>query len=82
MSDEFKTSFLGALQAALSVLLIIFYGILAGQFKILENSVTNQISAICVKLFLPALLITSVGSQLHLHNLHQYIPVLSKSFYG
>ena len=78
MSDELKSSFLGALQASLSVLLVILYGVAAAQFDILRGSTTKQISSLCVRIFLPALLITNVGSQLHADTGIRYVPVLSK----
>ncbi|KAL9101092.1 MAG: hypothetical protein Q9163_003607 [Psora crenata] len=43
MPNELLTSFLGALQASLSVLLVISYGIIAAQFDILKGSTTQQI---------------------------------------
>ena len=58
MSSSIFSSFLGALQASLSVLLVIFYGVLAAQFNLLDNASSKKISTVCVKLFLPALLIT------------------------
>ena len=86
MPNEVLTSFLGAIQASLSVLLVILYGVIAAQFDILKGDTTKQISTLCVRMFLPALLITKVGSQLHADTGIRYVPVLSKfsfcSFYG
>jgi predicted permease len=70
-------SFLAALQASLSVILTIFYGVLATQFNLLDNSSGKAISKVCVRMFLPALLITKVGSELHLDTATRYIPILS-----
>ncbi|KAI9847537.1 MAG: hypothetical protein M1838_000836 [Thelocarpon superellum] len=70
------TSFLGALQASLAVLLTISYGIVASQFQILRESSAKDISKLCVRLFLPALLITNVGAQLHLDTASRYVPIL------
>ena len=78
MSDELTTSFLGALQASVSVLLVIFYGVIAAQFDLLEGSTTKQISTLCVRMFLPALLVTNVGSQLHADTGLRYVPILSR----
>ncbi len=78
MSDGLKTSFLGALQASLSVLLTIGYGVIAAQFDLLKGPATKQISRLCVRLFLPALLITNVGSQLHADTGIRYVPILSR----
>ena len=78
MANEVITSFLGALQASLSVLLVIFYGVIAAQFNILKGDSTKQISTLCVRMFLPALLVTKVGSQLHADTGIHYVPILSK----
>lgn len=69
MDDEaasFVVPLLGALQAAVAVLLTIFAGVLAGQFGWLSDKSSKEISKVCVTLFLPALLIKNVGSQMHL----------------
>lgn len=79
MPNEILSSFLGALQASLSVLLVILYGVIAAQFDILKIDSTKQISSLCVRIFLPALLITKVGSQLHADTGIRYVPILSKS---
>ena len=78
MSSSLAVSFLGALQASLSVLLTIGYGVVAAQFNLLKGSNTSDISKTCVRLFLPALLITNVGSELHLDTATRYVPILSK----
>lgn len=80
MADALLVSFLSALQASLAVLLTIFYGVIAGQFDLLKGSSTKQISKLCVRMFLPALLITSVGSQLHSQTAIRYVPILSRIY--
>ena len=82
MSDGLKTSFLGALQASLSVLLTIGYGVIAAQFDLLKGPATKQISTLCVRMFLPALLITNVGSQLHADTGIRYVPILSRAYFA
>ena len=77
MSSSLTASFLGALQASLSVLLTIGYGVIAAQFDLLKGPSAKEISKICVRMFLPALLITNVGSQLHLETATRYVPILS-----
>lgn len=77
-SGSFFSSFLGALQASLAVLLTIVYGVIAAQFDLLDGPAAKKISKICVRMFLPALLITEVGSELHLDTATRYIPILSK----
>ncbi|KAI9696554.1 MAG: hypothetical protein M1836_005573 [Candelina mexicana] len=70
------TSFLGSLQASLAVLLTIGYGVIASQFNILRESSAKDISKLCVRLFLPALLVSNVGSQLHHDTVMRYVPIL------
>lgn len=77
MATELLASFLGAIQASLSVLLVILFGVIAAQFDILSNDSTKQISALCVRMFLPALMVTNIGSQLHADTGVKYIPILS-----
>ncbi len=79
MPEGFLASFLGAVQACLSILLVIFYGVLATQFKLLDGPSAKKISKVCVRMFLPALLITKVGSELHADTGTRYIPILSRS---
>ena len=77
--SSLTTAFLGALQASLSVLLTISYGVIAAQFDLLNGSSAKDISKLCVRMFLPALLITNVGSELHLDTASRYVPILSKA---
>jgi auxin efflux carrier family protein len=73
-------SFLSAIQASLSVLLVIFYGILAARFKLLDSSSGKAISKVSVKMFLPALLLTKIGSELHLGSADRYVIILIWAF--
>ncbi|KAI9884633.1 MAG: hypothetical protein M1823_003589 [Watsoniomyces obsoletus] len=74
--DSLTTSFLGGIQASAAVLLTISYGIIATQYNILSESSAKDLSRLCVKIFLPALLLSNVGSQLNPENIYRYIPVL------
>lgn len=78
MSSGILPSFLGALQASLAVLLTISYGVIASRTNILKSSSSRDISKMCVRLFLPALLITNVGKELHADTAIRYVPVLSR----
>jgi predicted permease len=69
-------SLLAAVQASLSVLLVISYGVLAARLKLLDSSSSKSISKICVKMFLPALLLTNIGSELHVDSAHRYLVIL------
>ena len=79
MSSSLLSSFLGALQASLSVLLVISYGVLATQFDLLDKASAKKISTVCVRLFLPALLITKVGKELEISNVLSYVAILGMS---
>lgn len=69
-------SFVAAIQASLSVLLVIFYGGVAARLGLLNASSTKAISKVCVRLFLPALLFVKIGSELHSGSAHRYVVVL------
>jgi predicted permease len=64
-AQEYIVPFLGALQASVAVLLTIFTGVIASQFQLIGEPASKEISKVCVRLFLPALLIVNVGEQLH-----------------
>jgi predicted permease len=75
------SSFLAAIQASCSVLLVIFYGGLAAKWKLLDNSSGKAISKVCVKFFLPALLLTKIGSELHAGSADRYVVILIWAFF-
>lgn len=77
MAAGFLQAFLGALQASVAVLLTIFWGAIAAQFDLLSEGASKEISKTCVRMFLPALLFTNLGSQLHLDTALRYVPILS-----
>ena len=78
MASSMLTVFLAGFQASIAVLLTIFYGAIAGQFKLISENSAKDISKTCVRLFLPALLIHNVGSQLSLDSGAKYLPILCK----
>ncbi|OJJ06085.1 hypothetical protein ASPVEDRAFT_139729 [Aspergillus versicolor CBS 583.65] len=69
-------SFLGALQACVSVLLTLSYGVAARKFGLIHRSSINDVSALGVKVLLPALILVHLGEQLQLDNALNYVPVL------
>ncbi|KAH7233202.1 auxin efflux carrier [Fusarium tricinctum] len=77
MSSSVLSTFVGAIQASASVLLTIFYGVIAGQTKLLSVETGRQISKICIKMFLPALLVVNLGSQIEASNASQYLIILA-----
>jgi auxin efflux carrier family protein len=70
-------SFLGAIQASLSVLLVIFYGGVAARLNLLSPASTKAISKISVRMFLPALLIVQIGQELHAGSAGRYGIILA-----
>jgi predicted permease len=72
--------FLAAVQASLSVLLVISYGVLSARFQLLNSTSAKAISQTCVKLFLPALLFVQIGSELHTGSVSRYLVVLVWAF--
>ncbi|PSR80515.1 auxin efflux carrier [Coniella lustricola] len=65
-------AFVGAIQASVSVLLVIMYGAVAAKSGMLTPANTKAVSKVCVRMFLPALLITKVGSELHAGSADRY----------
>ncbi|KAL8915761.1 MAG: hypothetical protein Q9172_006685 [Xanthocarpia lactea] len=76
MSGSLAVSFLGALQASVSVLLTIGVGVLASQFNILNQGTTKELSTLCVRIFLPCLLISNLGSNLSPESGIRYAAIL------
>ncbi|KAK7528892.1 membrane transporter [Phyllosticta citriasiana] len=76
MSSSILTAFVGSLQASISVLLTISYGVLAAQFRLIGDNTAKDLSKACVRLFLPALLVHNVGSQLQHETATNYVPIL------
>lgn len=73
-------SFLGALQACVSVLLTLSYGVAARKFGLIQRSSIHDVSALGVKVLLPALILVHLGEQLQLDNALNYVPVLGAPF--
>ena len=78
IASEILLPFLGALQASLSVLLTIFWGVLAAQFGLLSSESAKEVSKTSVRMFLPALLLTNLGSELHQDTGVRYLPIVGK----
>lgn len=78
-SSELAVPFLGAIQAAFSVLLTIVFGVIAAQCNLLSTNAAKELSKLCVRMFLPALLIYKIGSNLHQDTGVRYVPILSES---
>lgn len=70
-------SFLAAIQASLSVLLVIFYGGIAAHLNLLNQANSKAISKICVRMFLPALLVVKIGSELHPGSAQRYLIIFA-----
>jgi hypothetical protein len=77
-ASELIVPFAGAIQASFSVLLTIAFGVVAAQCNLLSTNAAKEVSKLCVRMFLPALLIYKIGSNLHQETAVRYVPVLSK----
>jgi len=77
-ASELLVPFSGAIQASISVLLTIVFGVVAAQCNLLSVNAAKELSKLCVRMFLPALLIYKIGSNLDLDTGVRYVPVLSK----
>ncbi|KAH7379426.1 auxin efflux carrier [Phaeosphaeria sp. MPI-PUGE-AT-0046c] len=75
-ASELLVPFAGAIQAAFSVLLTIAFGVVAAQCNLLSTNAAKEVSKLCVRMFLPALLIYKIGSNLHLDTGVRYVPIL------
>jgi auxin efflux carrier family protein len=77
---ELIVPFVGAIQAAFSVLLTIVFGVIAAQCNLLSTNAAKEVSKLCVRMFLPALLIYKIGSNLDQDTGVRYVPILSRLF--
>lgn len=71
-------SFLGALQASVSVLLTLAYGLIAARFALIKESSARDVSKLCVNMFLPMLIMTNVGKEIDADNIKKYLPIMCK----
>ncbi|KAL4867100.1 hypothetical protein BDV12DRAFT_124523 [Aspergillus spectabilis] len=76
MPGSLVVSFLGALQACVSVLLTLAYGAAARKFGLIQRGSIHDVSGLGVKVLLPALILVHLGEQLKLENALNYVPVL------
>ncbi|QDS73231.1 hypothetical protein FKW77_003898 [Venturia effusa] len=65
-------SLVAAVQASLSVILVLLYGGVASHLNLLDGKTGKVISKICVKMFLPALLLVKLGSEMQVENANRY----------
>jgi hypothetical protein len=68
--------FTGAIEAAVSVLLTIVFGVVAAQCNLLSPTAAKEVSRLCVRMFLPALLIYKIGDNLTLDTGVRYVPIV------
>ncbi|KAK0621885.1 hypothetical protein B0T17DRAFT_618271 [Bombardia bombarda] len=59
------TSFLAGVQSSLSILVTMSFGGIAAYHGLLKHDNAKAVSKLCVRMFLPALLITELGAHLH-----------------
>lgn len=69
--------FLGGIQATVSVILTISFGVVFSQFGLLDSDAATKISKTSVKVLLPCLLIHNLGGQLNPETAFEYVPIIS-----
>ena len=77
-AEGFVAPLLGALQACVSVLLTICYGVAAQRVQLIHKGSIEDMAALGVKVLLPALTLVHLGEQLHAGNVINYVPVLGE----
>lgn len=75
MSSAFGVAIIGAFQGSLSVLLTISYGIVAANMGMIGRTTIKDVSTLCANIFLPALLIASIGKNVSSENVSDYVPI-------
>ncbi|KAF2401248.1 hypothetical protein EJ06DRAFT_529380 [Trichodelitschia bisporula] len=75
MPSSIAISFLSALQASVSVLITVGFGALGFRWGLIDERSATEIGKTCVKLFLPALMATNLGGELHLSTVMRYVPI-------
>lgn len=66
----------GGVQATISVILTIAFGVAFSQFGLLDADAAKKISKTSVKVLLPCLLINNLGSQLKPETAYEYVPII------
>lgn len=69
----------GGIQATVSVILTIGFGVAFSQFGLLDADAASKISKTSVKVLLPCLLINNLGNTLNPDTAYEYVPIISKS---
>lgn len=72
---------LGGIQATVSVILTIGFGVAFSQFGLLDADAASKISKTSVKVLLPCLLINNLGNNLNPETAYEYVPIISMPFY-
>jgi predicted permease len=77
-SSSIVQPLLGGIQATVSVILTISFGVAFSQFGLLDADAASKISKTSVKVLLPCLLINNLGSQLKPETAYEYVPIISR----
>lgn len=71
------SSAIAAGESSISVILVLFYGYISNKTGLLSDNGEKSISKLCVNLFLPSLLLTTMGSHISLETLINYWPLVA-----
>ncbi|KAJ4339281.1 hypothetical protein N0V95_007834 [Ascochyta clinopodiicola] len=66
----------GGIQATVSVILTISFGVAFSQFGLLDADAASKISKTSVKVLLPCLLINNLGENLNPETAYEYVPII------
>jgi predicted permease len=77
MSSGIVQPLLGGIQATVSVIITIGFGVAFSQFGLLDADAASKISKTSVKVLLPCLLINNLGKQLKPETAYEYVPIIS-----
>ena len=76
MSSGIVQPLLGGIQATVSVIITIGFGVAFSQFGLLDADAASKISKTSVKVLLPCLLINNLGKQLKPETAYEYVPII------
>ncbi|KAF7299077.1 Dual specificity kinase 1 [Mycena indigotica] len=81
MSSELLEGLVSSSKASISVLLVLVYGYILRRFSFISAEGEHNVTQLCTKLFLPALLFTEIGPLATAHNLRSYWPIIPLSLF-
>ncbi|KAJ7212184.1 hypothetical protein GGX14DRAFT_447827 [Mycena pura] len=81
MASDLLEGIVSSAKASISVLLVLVYGYGLRKWKLISQAGETNISKLCTKFFLPALLFTEIGPLATVQNLRNYWPIIPLSLF-